>query len=96
MNILYGVNATGNGHISRSRITISELKKRGHNVTVLFSGRDVKDFFDLEEFRPYIIKQGFTFVFKKGKLNVFTFRSLFGPYLVPQNIRAFGFNLQTE
>ena len=26
MNILYGVNATGNGHISRSRITISELK----------------------------------------------------------------------
>ena len=71
MNILYGVNATGNGHISRSRITISELKKRGHNVTVLFSGRHVKDFFDLEEFRPYIIKQGFTFVFKKGKLNVF-------------------------
>jgi len=71
MNILYGVNATGNGHISRSRITISELKKRGHNVTVLFSGRDVKDFFDLEEFRPYIIKKGFTFVFKKGKLNVF-------------------------
>ena len=71
MNILYGVSATGNGHISRSRITISELKKRGHNVTVLFSGRDVKDFFDLEEFRPYIIKKGFTFVFKKGKLNVF-------------------------
>ena len=71
MNILYGVNATGNGHISRSRITISELKKRGHNVTVLFSGRKVEDFFDLEEFRPYIIKKGFTFVFKKGKLNVF-------------------------
>ena len=71
MNILYGVNATGNGHISRSRITISELKKRGHNVTVLFSGRNVEDFFDLEEFRPYIIKKGFTFVFKKGKLNVF-------------------------
>jgi len=71
MNILYGVNATGNGHISRSRITISELKKRGHNVTVLFSGRKVKDFFDLEEFRPYIIKKGFTFVFKNGKLNVF-------------------------
>ena len=71
MNILYGVNATGNGHISRSRITISELKKRGHNVTVLFSGREAKDFFDLEEFRPYIIKQGFTFDFKKGKLNVF-------------------------
>ena len=71
MNILYGVNATGNGHLSRSRITISELKKRGHNVTVLFSGRDVKDFFDLEEFKPYIIKKGFTFVFENGKLSVF-------------------------
>ena len=71
MNILYGVNATGNGHISRSRITISELKKRGHNVTVLFSGRKVENFFDLEEFQPYIIKKGFTFVFKKGKLNIF-------------------------
>ena len=68
MNILYGVNATGNGHLSRSRITISELKKRGHKVTVLFSGRDVKDFFDLEEFKPYIIKKGFSFVFKNGKL----------------------------
>ena len=52
MNILYGVNATGNGHLSRSRITISELKKRGHKVTVLFSGRDINDFFDLEEFKP--------------------------------------------
>jgi len=70
MNILYGVNATGNGHISRSRIAISELKKRGHNVTVLFSGRNAEDFFDLDEFEPYIIKKGFTFLFKNGKLNV--------------------------
>lgn len=70
MNILYGINATGNGHISRSRITISELKKRGHNVTVLFSGRNAEDFFDLDEFKPFIIKKGFTFVFKNGKLNV--------------------------
>ena len=70
MNILYGVNATGNGHISRSRITISELKKRGHDVTVLFSGRNDEDFFDLDEFKPFIIKKGFTFIFKNGKLNV--------------------------
>ena len=70
MKILYGINATGNGHISRSRITISELKKRGHDVTVLFSGRDTKDFFDIEEFQPYMIKKGFTFVFKNGKLSI--------------------------
>ena len=70
MNILYGVNATGNGHISRSRITVSELKNRGHDVTVLFSGRNDEDFFDLDEFKPFIIKKGFTFIFKNGKLNV--------------------------
>ena len=55
MNILYGINATGNGHISRSRITISELKKRGHNVTVLFSGRKPEDFFDVDEFKPFAV-----------------------------------------
>ena len=60
MNILYGINATGNGHISRSRITISELKKRGHNVTVLFSGRKPEDFFDVDEFKPYIITVSYT------------------------------------
>lgn len=70
MKILYGINATGNGHISRSRITVSELKKRGYEVTVLFSGRNMNDFFDIEEFQPYIIKKGFTFVFKNGKLSI--------------------------
>lgn len=29
MKILYGINATGNGHISRARIIIAELKKEG-------------------------------------------------------------------
>ena len=57
MNILYGISATGNGHISRSRILISALKKRGHNITVLFSGRDIKDLFDTKEFEPFIAKE---------------------------------------
>ena len=57
MNILYGVNATGNGHISRSRITISELKKRGHNVTVLFSGRKVKTFLILRNLDHTLLKK---------------------------------------
>ena len=72
MNILYGVAATGNGHISRSRILISELKKRGHNITVLFSGRDIKDLFDTEEFEPFIAKEGFTFKIKNGKVQYFS------------------------
>ncbi len=48
MNILYGVNATGNGHLSRSRITISELKKRGHKVTVLFRKKASPSFSKME------------------------------------------------
>ena len=70
MNILYGINATGNGHISRSRIIISEIRKRGHKVEVLFSGRNSDEFFDLDEFKPYVIKKGFTFAFKNGRLNI--------------------------
>ena len=72
MNILYGISATGNGHISRSRILISALKKRGHNITVLFSGRDVKDLFDTKEFEPFIAKEGFTFKIKNGKVQYFS------------------------
>ncbi|MDJ0622349.1 MAG: glycosyltransferase family protein [Desulfocapsaceae bacterium] len=35
MNILYGVQTTGNGHIVRSKAMIQELRKRGHDT---FSG----------------------------------------------------------
>lgn len=69
MNILYGIAATGNGHISRSRIILKALKKRGHSVDVILSGREEKDFFDIDELAPFQIKKGFTFVSKKGKLN---------------------------
>ena len=72
MNILYGISATGNGHISRSRILISALKKRGHNITVLFIGRDIKDLFDTEEFEPFIAKKGFTFKIRNGKVQYFS------------------------
>jgi len=40
MKILYGIQATGNGHICRSREIISRLKKAGHEIFVIFSGRD--------------------------------------------------------
>ena len=33
------------------------IKKRGHNVTVLFSGRKVKDFFDLENLDHTLLKK---------------------------------------
>ena len=68
MKILYGIAATGNGHISRSRIIVKALKEKGHSVDVLLSGREEKNLFDISEFKPFQIKKGFTFVTKKERL----------------------------
>ena len=69
MNILYGIAATGNGHISRSRIIVEALKKRGHSVNVILSGKEEKDLFDIDDLKPFHIKKGFTFVNDKGRLS---------------------------
>jgi UDP:flavonoid glycosyltransferase YjiC (YdhE family) len=53
LNILYGVQATGNGHISRSREIIGCLKDRGHDVYVILSGRDPELLWDKEIIKPY-------------------------------------------
>lgn len=72
MKILYGVNAFGNGHITRSRVMAKELKKAGHDVTFLFSGREQDKFFDMEDFGDKIIyKKGLQFYIKNGKVDIF-------------------------
>lgn len=38
MRILWGINGTGNGHITKSLHLITELEKRGHQITTLVSG----------------------------------------------------------
>ncbi len=68
MKILYGVQATGNGHISRSRAVVTALKKRGHEVYVLLSGRDPRQFWDIDAFKPYGIYRGLTFATSAGQL----------------------------
>ncbi len=68
MKILYGINATGNGHISRARIIIAELKKRGHKVSCVISGRNNDNLYDSEELKPFTLKKGFTFSKKNGKI----------------------------
>jgi len=69
MNILYGIAATGNGHISRSRIIVDALRKRGHSIDVILSGRDKKYLFDIDDLKPFQVKKGFTYVANKGKIN---------------------------
>ena len=69
MNILYGIQGTGNGHITRSRLLIPSLRKKGFNVEVLLSGRKKDEYWDMECFRPYDTKFGITFQVANGTVN---------------------------
>ncbi len=71
MNVLYGVQATGNGHISRSREIVRSLKRRGHHVAVILSGRDPALLWNMEDFEPYRVYRGLTFSTKRGRVQVF-------------------------
>jgi uncharacterized protein (TIGR00661 family) len=62
MKILYGIQATGNGHISRSTEIIKELKKFGHEINIILSGRDPKEIKKLKLFKEYKAYQGISFI----------------------------------
>lgn len=70
MKILYGVQGTGNGHITRARAIAAALKKHPEiDVTWLFSGRAQKDFFDMDIFGDYQWRHGLSFVTENGRVN---------------------------
>ncbi|WP_281556256.1 MJ1255/VC2487 family glycosyltransferase [Thalassomonas sp. RHCl1] len=69
MKVLYGIQATGNGHISRCRIMAKYLKQQNIDVTYLVSGRAKEDLFDMEVFGDFQHRQGLTFVTNRGKVN---------------------------
>lgn len=66
MKILYGVQGTGNGHISRARKMAAHLKARGADVTYLFSGRERSRLFDMEGFGDFEHRTGLTMVQEHG------------------------------
>ncbi|NMP30513.1 hypothetical protein HII17_02960 [Thalassotalea sp. M1531] len=75
MKILFGIQGTGNGHISRARILAQYLNKQPVDVTYLFSGRDKAQLFDMEVFGNYWHRKGLTFTTKNGKIDyINTFR----------------------
>jgi len=53
MKILYGVQGTGNGHITRARAMARELYAAGLEVNFLFSGRPADKYFDMDVFKDY-------------------------------------------
>ncbi|WP_053979415.1 MJ1255/VC2487 family glycosyltransferase [Marinagarivorans algicola] len=70
MKILYGVQATGNGHITRARALAKQFARQGIEVDYLFSGRAADKFFDMEPFGQWQCKRGLTFIHEAGQLNI--------------------------
>jgi uncharacterized protein (TIGR00661 family) len=69
MRIFYGVQGTGNGHITRARVMAKELQLAGIEVTFQFTGRPTDKFFDMEVFNDYQIRTGLTFNTHKGQVS---------------------------
>lgn len=70
MKILYGVQGTGNGHITRSRV-MAERFSHIPDVEIdwLFSGRPDDRYFDMSEFGTYDTRPGITFTTSGGCIN---------------------------
>ena len=69
MNIVYGVQGTGNGHLTRGLALIPKLRSQGHNVRVVISGRKKDTLFGVESLEPFETFEGLSFEVKKGKIN---------------------------
>lgn len=70
MKILYGVQGTGNGHISRARAMAKALERHPElEVQWLFSGREPEKLFSMEPFGDYWWREGLTFVHREGRID---------------------------
>ncbi|MES2824300.1 MAG: MJ1255/VC2487 family glycosyltransferase [Pseudomonadota bacterium] len=68
MKILYGVQGTGNGHVTRARIMAQAFAEAGIQVDWVFSGRPRADFFDMQAFGDFQCYRGLTFQVKSGRI----------------------------
>ena len=68
MKILYGVQATGQGHISRARAMAAALARCDAEVTWLFSGRPREALFDMEPFGEFLHRRGLSFATRAGRI----------------------------
>ena len=66
--ILYGVQGTGQGHISRARGLAHALSNFDVDVTWLFSGRKKSKLFDMEPFGDFKHREGITMVTEAGRM----------------------------
>lgn len=70
MKILYGVQGTGNGHLSRTRALLPSLQRTGVKIDFVFSGRKREDFFDMESFGDFRLFEGLTLFYERGEMRL--------------------------
>ncbi|MCH1920827.1 glycosyltransferase [Shewanella sp. A3A] len=70
MRILYGVQGTGNGHLSRARVMAKAFAAHQVQVDYLFSGRAAAQYFDMAAFGEYQVRDGLSFTTRKGKVDI--------------------------
>ncbi|MFC0119337.1 MJ1255/VC2487 family glycosyltransferase [Pseudoalteromonas xiamenensis] len=70
MRILYGVQGTGNGHITRARMMAEGFAAQGVDVDYFFSGRAEDKYFDMEAFGEFRTRAGLSFVTEQGSIKV--------------------------
>lgn len=70
MKVLYGVQGTGNGHITRARALSRYFDHFGIEADYLFSGRKRDAYFDMESFgSDFRTKRGLTFCYEGGSIH---------------------------
>lgn len=70
LNILYGVQGTGNGHTTRARVMAKAFQARSDiKVDFLFSGRPKDKYFDMEVFGDFQTRKGLTFIHSDGAID---------------------------
>nr|WP_212752300.1 MULTISPECIES: MJ1255/VC2487 family glycosyltransferase [unclassified Vibrio] len=69
VRILYGVQGTGNGHISRARAMSQAFTKHKVSIDFLFSGREKADYFSMECFGDFYTRRGLSFITVRGKVS---------------------------
>ncbi len=70
MRILYGVQGTGNGHLTRARVMAEAFERAGVRVDYLFSGRPREGYFDMAAFGDFRCKAGLSFVTRDGRIDL--------------------------
>jgi uncharacterized protein (TIGR00661 family) len=88
LRIAFGVQGTGNGHITRARIMAKAFSERPDiDVDFFFSGREPEKYFDMECFGQFKTYQGLSFVSKHGQISQLATLQQAKPLQLLQDIR---------